>query len=475
MKAQTKAIILARVSSKSQEDEGYSLDSQLKLMRDYCKSKKLNIVYEFKIAETASKDQRRKIYQEMLGYITKHRVFNVVVEKTDRLTRNFKDATMIDAWLEKDERRMLHMVKENLLLHKEARSDAKFMWNIYLSVAKKYTDNLREEAMKGWAEKLAQGWLPATPPPGYKTVVEHGKKIHIPDAEVAPNIARAFGLAKLSDYSVVRITEVLAEMGVTSRSGRPYAKSYVYKILTNPFYIGINRFDGKEYPGAQEPIISKDLFYEVQDKIHGRHSSRSIKHNSIFKGVIRCVDCDSMVTWQKQKNRYYGICRRLSEQCKGRPMLREDRVEEQVIGELDGIQDGNGKLLKEIEGALNITQPERVNAYRQGIIKTLNMKLGRLRTMKETLYEDRLADLISSEKYKSKVEDLAQQSEHIMSRLAKLQEIETELQAKSLLKEASKIVDLYIQCTPSQKRIVLALTLKEIVVHNGELVLEPRR
>lgn len=43
---------------------------------------------------------------------------------------------------------------------------------IYLAFAKKHTDNLREEAMKGWAEKLAQGWMPAPPPPGYKTATE---------------------------------------------------------------------------------------------------------------------------------------------------------------------------------------------------------------------------------------------------------------------------------------------------------------
>ncbi|QQR53282.1 recombinase family protein [bacterium] len=91
------------------------------------------------------------------------KIYHLAVEKTDRLTRNFKDSVAIDDWLAKDEDRMLHAVKEGLLLHKNSKSDVKFMWNIHLAVAKKYTDNLREEAMKGWAEKLAQGWLPAPP------------------------------------------------------------------------------------------------------------------------------------------------------------------------------------------------------------------------------------------------------------------------------------------------------------------------
>jgi len=163
MKPQSTAVILARVSSKSQEDEGYSLDSQLKLLTSYFQNKNLTVVKVFKITETASKQQSRKVFHELLDFIDKNNVYHLGVEKTDRLTRNYRDALAIDDWLNQDDKRMLHAVKENLLLHKEAKSDVKFMWNIYLAVAKKYTDNLREEAMKGWAEKLAQGWLPATP------------------------------------------------------------------------------------------------------------------------------------------------------------------------------------------------------------------------------------------------------------------------------------------------------------------------
>ena len=63
---QNTTIILARVSSKAQEDEGYSLDSQLKLLQNYCDSKDLDVVKIFKIAETASKEQSRKVFHELL-------------------------------------------------------------------------------------------------------------------------------------------------------------------------------------------------------------------------------------------------------------------------------------------------------------------------------------------------------------------------------------------------------------------------
>ena len=108
------AVILARVSSKSQEDEGYSLDSQLKLLQGYCISNNLSVVKVYKIAETASKQQSRKVFNELLAYMQNNNVYNLAVEKTDRLTRNLRDAVAIDDWLEADSNRMLHAVKENI-------------------------------------------------------------------------------------------------------------------------------------------------------------------------------------------------------------------------------------------------------------------------------------------------------------------------------------------------------------------------
>lgn len=471
MPTQPKAVIFARVSSKAQEDEGYSLDSQLKLLRGYCKKKQLDVVKEFKIAETASKTQRRTVFHELLRYMSKNKVHHFVVEKTDRAVRNMKDAATIYEWIDNDEQRVLHSVKEGLELHQQSRSQVKLMWGIFVAFAKQYTDGLREEAMKGWAEKLAQGWLPAPPPPGYKTVTEYGKKIHVPDMEIVPSIVHIFKLAKLPDYNVRRITEVLAELGVTSRKGRSYSKSYVHKILTNPFYIGINRFDGKEYPGAQEPIISKKLFYEVQEKLHRPRNRPGKKHNPAFRGVIHCTDCGSMVTWQKQKGRYYGACKRMSEACRRKPLLREDRVEVHVVEMLEDLKDRNGKLFSELKVALNLERSAYIGMHRTQVIKSLNNQLRRLQAMEDTLYEDKLAGVISDGRYQSKRAEFAEQAGQIMARLSKLNEIQAE-QDVELPRARNKIAALYLKSTPSQKRTILSTLFKKMVLESGVLVIE---
>ncbi len=473
MQAQAKAIILARVSSKAQEDEGYSLDSQLKLMRGYCKNKKLTIVEEFKIAETASKEQRRKVYQEMLAYITKHRVFNVVVEKTDRLTRNFKDATMIDAWLEKDERRMLHLVKENLLLHKEARSDAKFMWNIYLSVAKKYTDNLREEAMKGWAEKLAQGWLPAEPPPGYMTVLENGKKIHVVNPEIYKFIPRVFELALLSGFTRTRLSEQMALMGITTKTGRSLSNSAVTRMLTSPFYIGINRLKGKEYQGAQESIVTKKLFNAVQKKLKSRGYEQKIrKHDPIFKRMITCESCGTTVSWSKQKGRFYGACHRRKDGCWSTHYLREDRVEALILQRLEAVDDPKHRILNKLNALLEIVNPQDVGMYRQKMMSELSSQIARMKTMESNLYDDRLAGYITKEKYEEKRRQFAKQAAEIAKRMAMLSESQnTEVVPAQEVQYDNPIVELYLKSTPHHKRIIMSALFKKIVVKEGGVLI----
>lgn len=62
------SISYARVSSKEQEEEGFSIPSQLKLLRDYAERKGLTVVKEFTDAETA-KQAGRGGFNEMLGFL----------------------------------------------------------------------------------------------------------------------------------------------------------------------------------------------------------------------------------------------------------------------------------------------------------------------------------------------------------------------------------------------------------------------
>ena len=160
----TKAVIYCRVSSKEQEETGYSLPSQEKLLKDYAERKGFAVAKTFAIAESANGAKQRKVFDEMIKFAEKNKVTNVLCEKVDRLTRNLKDAVAVNDWIEENPERQIHFVKTNLVIHKGAKSDEKFRWDIEIVLAKKYIANLSEEIRKGQKEKIAQGWLPTKPP-----------------------------------------------------------------------------------------------------------------------------------------------------------------------------------------------------------------------------------------------------------------------------------------------------------------------
>ena len=85
------AVIYARVSSKEQEKEGFSIPAQLKLLRGRAAIENLAVVEEFVDVETA-KAVGRSGFGEMLAFLDENPdCRTLLVEKTDRLYRTIRD------------------------------------------------------------------------------------------------------------------------------------------------------------------------------------------------------------------------------------------------------------------------------------------------------------------------------------------------------------------------------------------------
>ena len=349
---------------------------------------------------------------------------------------------------------MLHLVKEGLIIHKNSRSDTKLMWNIYLSFAKKYTDNLREEAMKGWREKLDQGWMPAPSPPGYKTIVENGKKIHVIDKERAFLVERAYRQYLEPGQNINTVTEELSKSGLVSRKGRPLCKSTINKMLHNPFYIGTILFDGKEYPGAHEPLLDKHLFHAVQDKLANGYHERTVEHDPLFKGLLRCEHCGSAITWQLQKGRYYGVCPRHNSACKDYKMPRQDRLEDQLLDEIDKLDKGiSGKLrLKTLKKLLESRREPYIGQHRMSVMKMIRQQIRRLERIEDNLYDDKLAGILDEQNYARRVASIQVELVTLRQRLERLEGHEI---AAGNRREPATLRDMYTGESKNGKRRII--------------------
>src|SRR6202045_4079673 len=196
--ARKQAVIYARVSSKEQEKEGFSIPAQLKLLKEYAAANGFTAAQEYVDVETA-KQTGRAAFGEMVAYLKAHPSVRVLlVEKTDRLYRNLKD------WVTVDELEVeIHFPKEGVVLSRESRSSEKFMHGMKVLMAKNFIDNLSEETRKGMLEKARSGLYPSYAPVGYRNADgPNGKRIIVPDEQSAPLISELCKRFATGKYSL---------------------------------------------------------------------------------------------------------------------------------------------------------------------------------------------------------------------------------------------------------------------------------
>src|SRR3989344_4317755 len=337
-----KTVLLCRVSSKEQEETGYSLPAKEKLLKEYATRQNFDVAKTFSISESAGGKKQREIFNGMMAYVDKEGVKLLIIEKVDRLTRNFKDAVMVDEWLDKDEERQVHFVKDSLVLHRNSRSQEKLNWAIRIVFAKNYIDNLSEEVKKGQKEKIAQGWLPTRPPYGYKTIGEKGHKIHIPDPDKSPFARKMFDWYATGNYSLRKLTTMLNEAGMRSSSEAKVTKSRIALYLSDPFYIGKIRWNDQLYSGNQETFINHEIFSKVQTILKGKTTPKYRKHSYLFQGLIHCAECNGLITWENQKDHLYGHCNHYRG-CTQSVWFKEQDVEQQILSVFGALQIKNNR------------------------------------------------------------------------------------------------------------------------------------
>src|SRR6267378_7176504 len=245
------AVLYARVSSKDQEREGYSIPAQLKLLREYAQRNEFKIVREFLDVETA-KVAGRKQFGEMLIFFPKNPACRVlIVEKTDRLYRNFRDCvTLEDLDVE------IHLPKEGQIISKDSKSQSKLMHGIQVVIARNYIENLREEVKKGMREKAEQGIYPSRPPFGYRNN-KLERTIEV-DPRKAPLAKRMFDLYASGQHSLASL-----RIAISDEFGVKLGKGYIDRVLKNPFYKGVFLWERKLYPGTHTPLVSVECFEQV--------------------------------------------------------------------------------------------------------------------------------------------------------------------------------------------------------------------
>jgi site-specific DNA recombinase len=145
------------------------------------------------------------------------------------------------------------------------------------------TTSQRAYARLQMQRKAESGVFPGCPPVGYLSERIGSTTRIVLDHRQVGNIQRTFELADRKDYSLRKMLEIVTAKGLRSRNGKVLGSSALWGILTNPFYTGMLRYDGKLSMGTHQALVSKQRFERIQEKLLKR------RRNS---GYVTCISAN---------------------------------------------------------------------------------------------------------------------------------------------------------------------------------------
>jgi site-specific DNA recombinase len=299
------AVLYLRVSTTSQvqtdyDPEGISIPAQRLACQRKAEQMGAEVVGEYvEPGRSATTIEKRPIFQEMLARVKRDRDADyVIVYNLSRLNRNRVDDAKV-LMLMRSLKVTLVSAQENI----DETPAGQLMHGI-LAAFNEYRSNADGADIRyKMGQKARSGGTLTRAKIGYVNVrdVIDGHEIRTVaiDEERAPLIRLAFELCATGDYTMTRLAAVLAERGLrmrpqANRTAGAISAKYLPRVLRDRYYIGVVTYNGEEYTGRHEPLVSRELFARVQIVLDGRLAKtgeRRRTHHHYLKSTVWCGRC----------------------------------------------------------------------------------------------------------------------------------------------------------------------------------------
>jgi site-specific DNA recombinase len=463
--AAEKCVIYARVSTKEQQEEGFSIPAQVKAIRALCAEENVLPVEEFVEAESAGKPGRKE-FGRMLAYLREHpEVRLVVAHKLDRMYRNFEDYVTLESELGVRVRYVQDDAPDTPL--------GQLIRGIQLSMARFYRDNLAQEVTKGMNEKAAQGgWPSGKAPIGYLN--DRNTRGIVVDRLRAPLVVYAFERYSTGMVSVKDLARELEERGLRQlRYGTRVHHTSVHGMLRNPVYCGLIRYKEELFEGRHEPLISLELFEKVQAVFEPNRNGHKERHHVFaLRDFLWCGDCGCKITAELQRGHTYYRCShgKGREVCAQRVYTREERLQGQLESILASIELPEDIIQALVEESRLLDEEEARGE--SSAREVLRQAIAENREKTDRLLDGYLEKLIDKETYQRKAQELSLERIGLERRLAELGSVQADktARAEALLRTAATARMSFAGATVQQQREVLSTVLLNARVCDQEIV-----
>ena len=331
--------IYTRVSTKTQYEDGTSIDTQTAL--GIQKAEELGFDYKVWNEGAASSHHEdllnRPVLTQLRGEIEDGNVKNLFAFNNDRLSRNDITQQTIKIALQR---------KDVILFTKDGKFDLtdpsdKFFKTLLDGIAE-YDNALRAERSRlGKINKVKQGqWYGAPPPFGYQI---KDKRLE-PEPFESQWVNEIFKMT-LDGKSVMEIKRKLDTNGVEPRRKRgSFSTGSILRLMKNTHYIGYYTFEDKKSGEVIKchcpPIMDDRLYHDVHKALEKRvdrkhHHNASFKNFYLLRDFMYCNHCGSKISGRinqkKNENLYY--CPKKERSWKSRSSTKKNRYKR---GRVDG-------------------------------------------------------------------------------------------------------------------------------------------
>jgi len=253
----------------------------------------------------------------------------------------------------------------------------KFLLMILCSQAKLENDNKSINVKRGLRTRVEMGLWPGVAPTGYLNEKRTDRKCEvIVDPDRGHIMKQIFEKVANDGWSGRKVyTWLKDDIHFTTKTGNLLSLSNIYLLLKNTFYYGMYEYpknSGNWYTGKHIPLISKELFDKVQEKVTLVEYHKPEGKEFAFTKLFTCGLCGSGITADekfkklkdggKRRHVYYTCTKNKDKYCKG-GYINEDEVIKQLQGVIEQISLNEIGLREKIEDEVN-----RYNKFRYGVL-----------------------------------------------------------------------------------------------------------
>ena len=354
------AVIYARYSTDSQREE--SIEGQIRECTAYAEKNGFTVVKHYIDRAISAKTDNRPQFQQMIKD-SERGIFDVIIVwKLDRFARNRYDSARYKTQLK---RNGVKLVSATEVI--SAGPEGIILESVLEGYAEYYSADLSEKVIRGMTENALKGKFSGGAIPfGY--TINADRRFEI-DPLTAPFVAETF--QRYNDGQTMReIRDWLNEKDIKNKRGGPMSFNVIQHMLSNRRYIGELKYRDILIPDAIPPIVSVEIFNEVQEKMLKNKKApdrRKAEDDYLLTTKLFCGHCGALMFGESgtsrtgEVHRYYKCATAKKHKGCKKKTVRKQWLEDLVVNQTMQLVKDDAAMESIIAKVMELQNKENTN------------------------------------------------------------------------------------------------------------------